>query len=55
MLTLPLITLGFLPAEEDALFRLPDFRFRLPDADGMEEEISCARSVVSNLKSGFLC
>lgn len=61
-LTLPLTTLGFLLL----LLLLPDDDFLLPDllfrlfADGMEaappddDEMSWARSLVSNLNSGFL-
>lgn len=50
-LTRPLTTLGFLP-EVDATLLLPDLLLRLLD-DGIEDEISCARSLVSNLSNGL--
>ena len=46
------MTLGFLPDVDDALLLPPDLLFLRLDG-GMEDEISCARSLVSNLNNGF--
>lgn len=46
------MTLGFLPDVDVALLLPPDLLFLRLDG-GMEDEMSCARSLVSNLNNGF--